>query len=46
MKGQVGEVLVDTASEVVVSHTALAEMKQAGQRLYAAHSDEIQAAFL
>lgn len=43
--GQVGEILVDTASEVVVFHTSLAEMKQAGQKLYEAHSDEIQAAF-
>ncbi len=43
--GQVGEVLVSTASEVVVFHTPLEEMKQAGQRLYEAHRDEIQAAF-
>lgn len=44
--GQVGEVLVDTASEVIVFHTSFVEMKQAGQRLYEAQSDEIQAAFL
>lgn len=43
--GQVGEVLVSTASEVVVFYTSLEEMKQAGQRLYEAHCNEIQATF-
>lgn len=43
--GQVGEVLVSTASEAVVFHTPLEEIKQAGQKLYEAHRDEIQAAF-
>lgn len=43
--GQVGEILVSTTKEVVVSHTAIEEMKQSGQRLYEAHRDEIQAAF-
>lgn len=43
--GQVGEVLVSTASAVVVSHTPFEAMKEAGQRLYEAHHDAIQAAF-
>lgn len=44
--GQVGEILVSTASEVVVFHTPLNEMKQAGQRLYEARCNEIQVDFL
>ncbi len=43
--GQVGEVLVSTALEIVVSHTPLSDMKQVGQRLYEARRDEIQASF-
>lgn len=43
--GQVGEILISIASEIVVFHSPLDEMKQAGQRLYEAHSDEIQADF-
>lgn len=44
--GQVGEILVSTKKQEVVSHTPIEEMKQSGQRLYEAHRDEIQAAFL
>ncbi len=43
--GIVGEVLISTASEIVVSHTPFDEMKQAGQKLYEAHRDEISANF-
>lgn len=43
--GQVGEVLVSTVSEVIVSHTPFKEIKQAGQKLYETHQDEIQATF-
>ncbi len=43
--GYVGEILVSTASEIIVSHTPLNDMKQAGQKLYAAHRNEIEANF-
>jgi hypothetical protein len=43
--GNVGEVLVSTASEIVVSHTSFKDMKQAGQKLYEARQDEISANF-
>ncbi|GAA6618994.1 hypothetical protein [Scytonema sp. NUACC26] len=32
--GQVGEVLVSTSSEAIVSHTSFDEIKQVGQGLY------------
>lgn len=44
--GQVGEIRVSTITEVVVSYTPIEEMKQAGIRLYQAHRDNIEAAFL
>ena len=44
--GCVGEICINTVSETVVSHTPLAEMKQAAQALYDAHRDAIEAAFL
>jgi hypothetical protein len=43
--GCVGEICVNTLSDTVVSHTPLAEMKQAAQALYDAHCDAIEAAF-
>ncbi len=43
--GQVGEIVVSSRKEVVVSHTSIEEMKQSGQSLYEGHRDEIQAAF-
>ena len=43
--GVVGEVLISTDSEAVVSHTALDDMKERAQQLYDAHRDEIEAAF-
>ena len=44
--GQVGEIRVSAATETIVSHTPVAEMKQAALQLYEKHQDEIQAAFL
>jgi hypothetical protein len=43
--GQVGEVLVSTSSEAILSHTPFDEIKQTGQRLYEANRDAIQAHF-
>lgn len=43
--GQVGEVLVSTSSEVIVSHTSFNEIKQVGQRLYEVNRDAIQTYF-
>jgi len=43
--GEVGEILISTDSEAVVSHTPLDDMKGKAQRLYDAHRDEIEAAF-
>jgi len=43
--GQVGKVLVSTASEIIVFHTSFDDMKQAGQKLYEAHRNEIEANF-
>jgi hypothetical protein len=42
--GCVGEICINTVSETVVSHTPLAEMKQAAQARYDAHRDAIAAA--
>jgi hypothetical protein len=44
--GQVGEIWVSTATEQVVFHTPVDEMRQAATRLYKAHCHEIEAAFL
>ena len=44
--GCVGEICIHTVSETIVSHTPLAEMKQAAQALYDVHRDAIEAAFL
>ena len=44
--GCVGEICINTFEETIVSHTPLAEMKQAAQALYDAHRDAIEAAFL
>lgn len=44
--GQVGEIKISTSLKVIVSHTPIKEMKQAGLKLYETHQDEIQAAFL
>ena len=44
--GCVGEICIHTVSETIVSHTLLAEMKQAAQALYDVHRDAIEAAFL
>lgn len=43
--GQVGEILISTTAETVVSYRPLVEMKQAAQELYNAHRDAIDAAF-
>ena len=43
--GCVGEICINTGSETVVSHTPLAEMKQAAQALYDAYRDAIEASF-
>jgi hypothetical protein len=43
--GCVGEIRIHTLSDPVVSHTPLAEMKQAAQALYDTHRDAIEAAF-
>ena len=42
---EVGEILISTDSEALVSHTPLEEMKESAQRLYDAHRDEIEATF-
>lgn len=44
--GEVGEILVSAISGEIVDSTSSEDMKQAGQRLYEAHRDEIEAAFL
>ncbi|WP_460201678.1 hypothetical protein [Scytonema sp. NUACC21] len=44
--GQVGEVLVNTSSEVILSYTPFDEIKQTGQKLYEANQDAIQTHFL
>jgi hypothetical protein len=44
--GQVGEVLINTQVEEVLSHTSLEDMKRAGVNLYEANRDAIEAAFL
>jgi hypothetical protein len=44
--GQVGTVTVSTASELILSHTPIEEMKQTGQKLYELHRDAIEARFL
>lgn len=43
--GQVGEVLVSTSSEAILSHTPIEEIKQAGLRLIEANRDAIQTHF-
>ena len=43
--GCVGEICIHTLSDTVVSHTPLAEMRQAAQALYDAHRDAVEAAF-
>lgn len=42
--GQVGEILIDSVSEGIITHTPLEEMKAIGLNLYVAHQNEIQAA--
>jgi hypothetical protein len=43
--GCVGDICIHTVSGTVVSHTPLAEMKQAAQALYDVHRDAIEATF-
>lgn len=44
--GQVGEIVVSTASEEILSHTPFEEMRAAAQALYEQHRDEIEAPVL
>ena len=44
--GQVGVLEVSAFSADILSHTPFAEMKAIGKKLYEAHRDEINAAFL
>lgn len=41
--GEVGEVVVSTVSEEVVSHMPVEEMKERARALYKQHRDEIEA---
>lgn len=43
--GEVGEILVSTFSEKILSHTPIAEMRERGRLLYKQHRDAIQTAF-
>ncbi len=43
--GRVGEVLVSTSSEAILSHTPFDEIKQVGLKLYEANQDAIQTHF-
>ena len=41
--GEVGEIVVSAASEEIVSHTPIEEMKERARALYEQHRDEIEA---
>ena len=41
--GEVGEVIVSTGSEEIVTHTPIEEMKERARALYEQHRDEIEA---
>jgi hypothetical protein len=41
--GEVGEVLVSAASEEIVSHTPVEEMKERARALYEQHREQIEA---
>jgi hypothetical protein len=41
--GEIGEVLVSAASEEVVSHTPVEEMKERARALYEQHREQIEA---
>ncbi|MDH3602959.1 MAG: hypothetical protein OEU26_25385 [Candidatus Tectomicrobia bacterium] len=43
--GCVGHIQISTTEEKIISHTPLADMKQAAQQLYSTHHDAIEAAF-
>jgi hypothetical protein len=44
--GQVGEIIISTTSEEIISYTPFEEMKAAAQALYEKHRDEIEAPVL
>jgi len=44
--GQVGEIVIGTTSEEIISYTPFEEMKTAAQTLYEQHRDEIEAPVL
>jgi hypothetical protein len=41
--GEVGEILVSTLSEDIVSHTPFEDIKNAGKKLYKIHQHDIEA---
>ncbi|MGH9941684.1 MAG: hypothetical protein ACRD9R_04900 [Pyrinomonadaceae bacterium] len=43
--GQVGEILINSETEQITSHTPVEEMKRRAQTLYETHHEQIEAAF-